>query len=434
MTLTAPGSAQADSTAGGPIPPSRPRPGLPQLRRHASASIAEHACAECFGPLEVDYDPELMRAVTREQIEAGPQNIWRYAALLPVGPGPGRPGHPRPRHDPAGPRRPAGRGARHRRRCGSRTTRPTRPTRSRTGWSPGRRPRPRASATRRSPAPRPATWPTRSPRTPPGPACRRSCSSRPTSSRARSCRPRSTAQTLVAVDGSYDDVNRLCSELAETDEFEDTAFVNVNVRPYYAEGSKTLGYEVAEQLGWRLPAQVVIPMASGSLLTKVDKAFRELVAAGLVEADRVDDLRRPVGRLRPDRHRVRQRLGRRQAGQADRHRQVAEHRQPGRRPVRARRGPPHRRRDRPGRRRRDRAGHPAAGPHHRRLRRDRRRRDRRGAAEAGRATAGSTRPRRPSSSTPARASRPSTRWSRWSGPTHRVEPSLKSARAAGLIG
>jgi threonine synthase len=87
---------------------------------------------------------------------------------------------------------------------------------------------------------------------------------------------------VVAIDGSYDDVNRLCSELTETDEFEQTAFVNVNVRPYYAEGSKTLGYEIAEQLGWRLPAQVVIPMASGELLTKVDKAFTELVEIGLV--------------------------------------------------------------------------------------------------------------------------------------------------------
>ena len=62
--------------------------------------------------------------------------------------------------------------------------------------------------------------------------------------------------TLVGVEGSYDDVNRLCSELSETDEFESTGFVNVNVRPYYAEGSKTLGFEVAEQLGWRLPRSV----------------------------------------------------------------------------------------------------------------------------------------------------------------------------------
>jgi threonine synthase len=88
---------------------------------------------------------------------------------------------------------------------------------------------------------------------------------------------------VVAVDGSYDDVNRLCSELTETDEFEQTAFVNVNLRPFYAEGSKTLGYEVAEQLGWRLPEQIVIPMASGELLTKVEKAFTELVEIGLVD-------------------------------------------------------------------------------------------------------------------------------------------------------
>ena len=87
--------------------------------------------------------------------------------------------------------------------------------------------------------------------------------------------------TLIAVNGTYDDVNRLATELAA--EQEDWAFVNVNVRPYYAEGSKTLGFEVAEQLGWRLPEQIVVPVASGSQLTKVDKAFRELGSLGLVE-------------------------------------------------------------------------------------------------------------------------------------------------------
>ena len=86
--------------------------------------------------------------------------------------------------------------------------------------------------------------------------------------------------TLVAVEGSYDDVNKLASELA--DEREDWAFVNVNVRPYYAEGSKTIGFEIAEQLGWRLPEQVVVPVASGAQLVKIDKAFRELAALGLV--------------------------------------------------------------------------------------------------------------------------------------------------------
>src|SRR3712207_3415675 len=85
MTLTAPGSQQADSSAGGPVPQS-PAKGL--VCRNCGATfglIAEHACAECFGPLEVDYDYDLLKAVTREQIEAGPQNIWRYAAPLPVG-------------------------------------------------------------------------------------------------------------------------------------------------------------------------------------------------------------------------------------------------------------------------------------------------------------------------------------------------------------
>ncbi len=87
--------------------------------------------------------------------------------------------------------------------------------------------------------------------------------------------------SLVAVNGNYDDVNKLASEIAG--EEDGWAFVNVNVRPYYAEGSKTLGYEIAEQLGWRLPDQVVIPVASGSQLTKVDKAFQELIPLGLVE-------------------------------------------------------------------------------------------------------------------------------------------------------
>ncbi|GAB3492691.1 threonine synthase [Amycolatopsis cihanbeyliensis] len=86
---------------------------------------------------------------------------------------------------------------------------------------------------------------------------------------------------LIAVDGNYDDVNRLATELAG--EHENWAFVNVNVRPYYSEGSKTLAFEVAEQLGWRLPEQIVVPIASGSQLTKVDKGFRELGELGLVE-------------------------------------------------------------------------------------------------------------------------------------------------------
>lgn len=88
---------------------------------------------------------------------------------------------------------------------------------------------------------------------------------------------------LVGIEGTYDDVNRFCSELIGDPAGEDWGFVNVNLRPYYAEGSKTLAYEICEQLGWRLPDQLVIPIASGSQLTKIDKGLRELVELGLVE-------------------------------------------------------------------------------------------------------------------------------------------------------
>ncbi len=245
---------------------------------------AQHACYECFGPLEVAYDPAALARVTREQIEAGPQNIWRYAGLLPAG------------QDPA----------------------------TRVTLDPGLTPLVNAPALAAELGLRAPLWvkddsanPTHSFKdrvvsvalTAAGAFgfTRFACASTgnlANSVAAHAARagvpsivfiPGDLEQgkivttavyggDLVAIDGSYDDVNRLCSELVETDEFEDTAFVNVNVRPFYAEGSKTLGYEVAEQLGWRIPAQVVIPMASGELLTKVDKAFSELVEIGLVEA------------------------------------------------------------------------------------------------------------------------------------------------------
>ncbi len=87
--------------------------------------------------------------------------------------------------------------------------------------------------------------------------------------------------TLVAIDGNYDEVNRLCSELAGKYPW---AFVNVNMRPYYAEGSKTLGYEVAEQLGWRAPDHCVVPMASGSLYVKIWKGLQELAKLWLIDS------------------------------------------------------------------------------------------------------------------------------------------------------
>ena len=90
---------------------------------------------------------------------------------------------------------------------------------------------------------------------------------------------------LVRINGSYDHVNRLCSQIADEHRSGEHGwgFVNVNLRPYYAEGSKTVGYEIAEQLGWRLPDNVVVPMAGGSLITKIKKAFDELILLGLVD-------------------------------------------------------------------------------------------------------------------------------------------------------
>lgn len=85
---------------------------------------------------------------------------------------------------------------------------------------------------------------------------------------------------LVAVDGNYDDVNRLCTEIANKYRW---AFVNINIRPFYAEGSKTQGFEIIEQLGWKAPDNVVVPCASGSLLTKIWKAFKEFKEIGLIK-------------------------------------------------------------------------------------------------------------------------------------------------------
>lgn len=97
---------------------------------------------------------------------------------------------------------------------------------------------------------------------------------------AKVAQARALGATVVRVDGPYDDVNRLCLEL--TDELEGWAVVNVNLRPFYAEGSKTIAYEVAQQLGWRAPGALVAPLASGSMYTKLARAFDELVEVGLL--------------------------------------------------------------------------------------------------------------------------------------------------------
>ena len=242
-----------------------------------------HACSDCFGPLEVGYDADLLARVTREGVAGGPSSIWRYAGLLPVGQDPAA----RVTLDPG--LTPLVRADRLAAELGMRSLWVKDDSANPTHSFKDRVVSVALTAARQLGFSRVAC------------ASTGNLANSVAAHAARAglesvvfvpadLEPAKIAQTavyggtLVAVEGSYDDVNRLCSQLSETDEFERTAFVNVNVRPYYAEGSKTLGYEVAEQLGWRLPRQVVIPAASGSLLTKVDKAFGELVSLGLVPA------------------------------------------------------------------------------------------------------------------------------------------------------
>jgi threonine synthase len=241
---------------------------------------AQHACSECFGPLEVGYElPQL----TREIIEAGPQNIWRYASLLPVPPGIAG----TPNTEPGWTRL-------------VRADNLARVLGMRALWVKDERGNPTHSFKDRVVAVALAAATEMGFKVLACPSTGNLANAVAAAAARAGIRsvvlvPADLEQqkilgtaiyggTLVTVEGSYDDVNRLASELA--DEPEEWAFVNVNVRPYYAEGSKTIGYEIAEQLGWRVPSQIVVPVASGAQLVKIDKAFRELSALGLVaEAD-----------------------------------------------------------------------------------------------------------------------------------------------------
>jgi threonine synthase len=242
---------------------------------------ASHVCGFCFGPLEVVYDEQAIAArVSRERVEAGPASLWRYADLLPV-----------LSEDPD-----------HRIDLG-------------TGFTPLR------------PAPRLGErlglrdlWIKDDTRNPSGSFKDRVVTMAISAARALGLDTLACASTgnlagavsahaahagmpayvfiphdlergkilgaavyganVVAVDGNYDDVNRLCAEVADARGW---GFANVNLRPFYAEGSKSIGFEIAEQLGWQLPDHVVIPIASGSMLTKVHKAFGELTRYGMVQ-------------------------------------------------------------------------------------------------------------------------------------------------------
>jgi threonine synthase len=236
-----------------------------------------YACEDCFGPLEVGYD---LPRLTRADIEAGPLNIWRYAPLLPV------PADiaSRPTTEPGFTKLVRADGLA--RELGMRrlwvkddTGNPTHSFKDRVvavalaaaqemGFkvlacpSTGNLANAVAAAAAR--------------------AGIRSVVMVPANLELQKILTTAVyGGTFITVDGTYDDVNRLASELAG--EHDDWAFVNVNVRPFYAEGSKTLGFEIAEQLGWRIPEQVVVPIASGAQLVKIDKGFSELAELGLVE-------------------------------------------------------------------------------------------------------------------------------------------------------
>jgi threonine synthase len=240
---------------------------------------ALHVCDYCFGPLEVTYDYDRIRAtVTRERIASGPRTIWRYADLLPV--------------EDASPVD-----------LGAGFTPLTRADRLAAELGLGE------------------LWIKDDTANPTGSFKDRVVSVALTKARQLGFKIAACASTgnlansvaahaaragmesvvlipddletakvtmtgvyggkVIAVEGSYDDVNRLCAELAS--EQPSWAFVNVNIRTYYAEGSKTLAFEVAEQLGWQAPDHVVVPIGSGSQLTKVAKGFRELWQVGLLD-------------------------------------------------------------------------------------------------------------------------------------------------------
>ncbi|MFN7972326.1 MAG: threonine synthase [Acidobacteriota bacterium] len=241
-----------------------------------------YVCEECFGPLEVVYDYEAIgRACSRESIAAGPRSIWRYAPLLPVSPA-----HVVTLQEGLTPLVPAPRLAKA---IGLRelyvkndACNPTYSFKDRVV----------SVAVSRAKEFGFSTVACASTGNLGGSVAAFGAVSglRPVVFIPSDLEPSKITgigaygPTLVGVEGTYDDVNRLCSEISAIRE--DWAFVNVNVRPFYSEGSKTLGYEVAEQLGWRAPDHVVVPIASGSLLCKIHKGLHELAMLGLIPTPR----------------------------------------------------------------------------------------------------------------------------------------------------
>src|SRR5664279_5049869 len=239
---------------------------------------ALHVCEFCFGPLEVDYDYDLIGTVlTREKIQSRPPTMWRYRELLPIE------GEPTVGHQVGF--TPLVKADRLAKRLGLRevwvkndtVNYPTLSFKDRVVSVALSRARELGFAIV-------------------------ACAS--TGNLANSVAANAAAAGLkayvfiptdleqgkilnsliyganvICIKGHYDEVNRLCAEIAGKFGW---AFVNVNMRPYYAEGSKSMAYEIAEQLGWRLPQHTIVPMASGSLLTKIQKGYQEFIKLGLV--------------------------------------------------------------------------------------------------------------------------------------------------------
>ncbi len=248
---------------------------------HAFPAEALHVCEWCFGPLEVVYDYDKIAATTsRETIAAGPPSIWRYANLLPaVNDG---------AVDLGAGFTPLVRADRLAAELGlgelwlkNDTLNPTGSFKDRVVSVALARARSMgfkvaACASTGNLANSVAAHAAR--------AGMRHVVFIPANLEAGKVVTTAVyGPSLVAVDGSYDDVNRLCAELAS--EHPTWAFVNVNLRTYYAEGSKTLAFETVEQLGWEAPDHVVVPVASGSQLTKIAKGFRELHKVGLLDEE-----------------------------------------------------------------------------------------------------------------------------------------------------
>ena len=240
---------------------------------------AIHVCEECFGPLEVKYNYEILKqTVSRETIEAGPNSIWRYRAFLPVATdnyidvGTGM--------------TPLIEAKRLGRRLGLKklyikndaVNMPTLSFKDRVVSVALSRARELGFTTVACASTGNLANSTAAIAAHAGLDC---CVFIPSDLEAGKVMGTLIYNpTLMSVNGNYDQVNRLCSEVANTYGW---GFVNINLRPYYSEGSKTLGFEVAEQLGWKLPDHIVAPLASGSLFTKIYKGFREFVEVGLVE-------------------------------------------------------------------------------------------------------------------------------------------------------